>query len=71
MKNNQEASCSRNEVNKNDRGRKETMQVKVGDDDTQDINKMADDFINNFRKQLRLQREESLRRYREMISRGA
>ncbi|KAK3443507.1 hypothetical protein EUGRSUZ_B03622 [Eucalyptus grandis] len=35
-----------------------------------DINELADAFIRNFRNQLRIQREESLKRFQEMISRG-
>lgn len=35
-----------------------------------DINKMAEDFINKFRNQLKIQREDSLNRLREMIARG-
>ncbi|KAJ0021574.1 hypothetical protein Pint_31364 [Pistacia integerrima] len=35
-----------------------------------DINSQADAFIKNFRKQLRIQREESFKRYQEMIARG-
>lgn len=69
MNNHREVSCSRDEVIKNDGERKGTRQFIVGDIE-QDIDKMADDFINNFRKQLRLQREESLKRYSEMINRG-
>ncbi|KAL7203000.1 hypothetical protein ACSBR1_034447 [Camellia fascicularis] len=35
-----------------------------------DINQLAEDFIKNFRKQLKIQREDSLKRFREMIARG-
>lgn len=35
-----------------------------------DIDKMAEDFINKFRNQLKIQREDSLKRFREMIARG-
>ncbi|KAI3414731.1 uncharacterized protein J3R85_015904 [Psidium guajava] len=35
-----------------------------------DINELADAFIRNFRNQLRIQREESFKRFQEMISRG-
>lgn len=37
----------------------------------EDVNEMADDFINNFRKQLKFEREESIKRFHEMIDRGA
>ncbi|KAJ4840571.1 hypothetical protein Tsubulata_006114 [Turnera subulata] len=35
-----------------------------------DINDMADNFIKKFRNQLRIEREESFKRFQEMISRG-
>ncbi|OAY28936.1 hypothetical protein MANES_15G106000v8 [Manihot esculenta] len=35
-----------------------------------DINQMADAFINNFRNQLKLEREESFKRFQQIISRG-
>ncbi|KAF3444420.1 hypothetical protein FNV43_RR14112 [Rhamnella rubrinervis] len=52
--------------------RKQTVsrQRIVHDDDRDDINKLADAFIKNFRNQLKLQREESLKRFHEMIARG-
>ena len=37
----------------------------------EDINKMADAFITNFRKQLKIERQESLQRFQDMINRGA
>nr|GLL31733.1 hypothetical protein A4A49_20364 [Ipomoea trifida]GMD19310.1 hypothetical protein A4A49_20364 [Ipomoea batatas] len=37
----------------------------------EDVNKLADDFINSFRRQLRFEREESIkRRFQEMVNRG-
>ena len=36
-----------------------------------DINDQAEAFIKNFRNQLKVQREESLKRFHEMIARGA
>lgn len=36
----------------------------------EDVNKSADDFIKNFRKQLKFEREESLKRFQEMLNRG-
>ncbi|CAI9761349.1 unnamed protein product [Fraxinus pennsylvanica] len=36
----------------------------------EDVNKMADEFINNFRKQLKFEREESLKRYHQMPAKG-
>lgn len=35
-----------------------------------DINALADAFIKNFRNQLRIQRQESFKRFHEMIARG-
>nr|GEX81399.1 hypothetical protein CTI12_AA086460 [Tanacetum cinerariifolium] len=35
-----------------------------------DIDKRADDFIKNFKNQLKIQRAESLKRFHEMINRG-
>ncbi|OMO80976.1 hypothetical protein CCACVL1_12679 [Corchorus capsularis] len=40
------------------------------EDDMGDINEMADAFIKNFRNQLKIQREESFKRFQEMINRG-
>ncbi|KAL7594572.1 hypothetical protein Lser_V15G29276 [Lactuca serriola] len=39
-------------------------------EDRSDIDKRADDFIKNFRNQLKIQRVESLKRFHEMINRG-
>ncbi|KAK7369085.1 hypothetical protein VNO80_11119 [Phaseolus coccineus] len=43
----------------------------VMENEKEDINKMADAFINNFRKQLKIERANSLRRFHDMINRGA
>lgn len=43
----------------------------VIENEKEDINKMADSFINNFRKQLKIERENSLKRFQDMINRGA
>ncbi|KAK3205003.1 hypothetical protein Dsin_019049 [Dipteronia sinensis] len=40
------------------------------DEDKGDINERADAFIKNFHNQQRIQREESFKRYQEIISRG-
>ncbi|KAJ7980556.1 DUF761 domain protein [Quillaja saponaria] len=42
----------------------------TGEDDREDINQMADAFIKNFRNQLKMQREESLKRFHDMINQG-
>ena len=39
-------------------------------EDEGDINELADAFIKNFRNQLKIQREESFKRFQEMIGRG-
>ncbi|KAJ0084597.1 hypothetical protein Patl1_29950 [Pistacia atlantica] len=44
-----------------------TSQVIVEDHEKEDINAQADAFIKNFRNQLRIQRDESFKRYQEMI----
>jgi len=41
------------------------------ENEKEDVNKMADAFINNFRKQLKIERENSFRRFQDMINRGA
>jgi len=43
----------------------------VMENEKEDVNKMADAFINNFRKQLKIERENSFRRFQDMINRGA
>ncbi|KAK2999742.1 hypothetical protein RJ639_024672 [Escallonia herrerae] len=40
------------------------------EDEGVDINKRADSFIKKFRNQLKIQREESFKRFHEMIGRG-
>ncbi|KAL9370267.1 hypothetical protein Peur_041466 [Populus x canadensis] len=42
----------------------------VMEDGREDINEKADAFIKNFRHQLKIQRQDSLKRFQEMISRG-
>lgn len=43
----------------------------AGDGDDEGVDAKADDFINRFKKQLQLQRLESIMRYKEMIGRGS
>lgn len=52
--------------------RKQTVSTQriVHGDDRDDINELADAFIKNFRNQLKIQREQSLKRFYEMIGRG-
>ncbi|TXG73086.1 hypothetical protein EZV62_001665 [Acer yangbiense] len=56
---------------KSDTKRKERMVRRLPVEDGKgDINELADAFIKNFRNQLRIQREESFKRFQEMIARG-
>ncbi|EEF27703.1 conserved hypothetical protein [Ricinus communis] len=43
----------------------------IAEDKRGDINLLADVFIKNFHNQLKIQREDSIKRYKEMIARGA
>ncbi|EEF30318.1 conserved hypothetical protein [Ricinus communis] len=52
---------------KKTRMRRRKLMMTMEDDD---INERADAFIKNFHNQLRIQREESFKRFQEMISRG-
>ncbi|GLT66567.1 hypothetical protein SLA2020_389310 [Shorea laevis] len=57
---------------KNDDARKEermSRQLIVGDE-REDINDLADAFIKNFHNQLKIQHEESFKRFQDMIPRG-
>ena len=36
----------------------------------EDVDKLADDFISKFKNQLKIEREDSLKRFKEMIARG-
>jgi hypothetical protein len=52
-------------------GRKQMVNRQLrGVEDDGDINELADAFIKNFRNQLKIQREESLKRFQEMVARG-
>lgn len=56
---------------KSDTRRNEWMTRRLPVEDGKgDINELADAFIKNFHNQLRIQREESLKRFQEMIARG-
>ncbi|XP_009603160.1 uncharacterized protein LOC107832648 [Nicotiana tabacum] len=45
--------------------------VKTSDGDINEVDAKADDFINKFKQQLKLQRLDSILRYKEMIGRGS
>ncbi|KAF9688617.1 hypothetical protein SADUNF_Sadunf01G0006900 [Salix dunnii] len=51
-------------------GRRMRRWLVVEDGPREDINEKADAFIKNFRLQLRIQRQDSLKRFQEMNSRG-
>lgn len=53
-----------------DRRRPATARERKEDED-EAVDRRADDFINRFREQLKLQRLDSILRYKEMINRGA
>lgn len=50
--------------------RKEVISRRQIVQDEEDVNDLAEAFIKNFRSQLKMQREESLKRFHEMIGRG-
>ncbi|BFG33421.1 hypothetical protein CerSpe_196950 [Prunus speciosa] len=51
--------------------KKQTVNRRMNAADEQgDINEMADAFIKKFRNQLKIQREESFKRFQEMIAHG-
>lgn len=75
MDNSKEASTSgsvnRRMHNENENVRKQAVsRQRIVQDDRDDINQLADAFIKNFRNQLKIQREESLKRFQEMLARG-
>jgi hypothetical protein len=52
-------------------GRKHMVNRQLrGVEDDGDINELADAFIKNFRNQLKIQREESFKRFQELVARG-
>ncbi|KAK4608169.1 hypothetical protein RGQ29_001820 [Quercus rubra] len=53
-----------------DKARKQKVGGRIIIEDEGDINELADAFIKNFRNQLKIQREESFKRFQEMIGRG-
>lgn len=50
--------------------RKQIVHRQRAVEDDRDINELADAFIKNFRNQLKIQREESFKRFQEMVARG-
>ena len=55
----------------NDRKKPLMSRQIVYENEKDDINKMADAFINNCRKQLKIERENSFKHFQDMINRGA
>ncbi|KAM1114804.1 hypothetical protein FF1_005488 [Malus domestica] len=47
-----------------------SRRMNAADDQEVDVNEMADAFIKKFRNQLKIQREESFKRFQDMIARG-
>ena len=47
-----------------------SRRMNAADDQEGDVNEMADAFIKKFRNQLKIQREESFKRFQEMLDRG-
>lgn len=56
--------------NEKDKTRKQMVGRRIIVEDERDINDLADAFIKNFRSQLKIQREESFKRFQETIARG-
>ncbi|XP_009801616.1 uncharacterized protein LOC107793370 [Nicotiana tabacum] len=52
------------------RERKQGMKKSFGRDDEATVDRKADDFISKFREQLKMQRIDSIQRYKEMLNRG-
>lgn len=53
-----------------DDGKKRTVAARAAEEQVEDINELADAFIKKFRNQLKIQRDESFKRFQEMIARG-
>ncbi|KAM1753000.1 hypothetical protein ACFX1T_005478 [Malus domestica] len=47
-----------------------SRRMNAADGQEGDVNEMADAFIKKFRNQLKIQREESFKRFQDMIARG-
>ncbi|KAI4373708.1 hypothetical protein MLD38_011801 [Melastoma candidum] len=73
-KQNNESLASQNEKTgdsaKEVRKRERAIRRRFEFEDREDVNRQADAFISNFRNQLRIQREDSIKQFHEMIARG-
>ena len=69
MEHNREVLTRGSHETKDKRTTKTTRRLIVGEE-RGDINELADAFIKNFRNQLKIQRDESFKRYQEMLARG-
>lgn len=58
------------EADQVDRRRPATTREKASFGEDEAVNEKADDFINKFRQQLKLQRLDSIIRYKEMLNKG-
>ncbi|PON42962.1 hypothetical protein TorRG33x02_334710 [Trema orientale] len=64
------AGCQRMNNKVRESPRKEVTSRRQSVRDEEDVNDLAEAFIKNFRNQLKIQREESMKRFHEMIGRG-
>lgn len=53
-----------------DDAKRRTVVARAAEEQVEDINELADAFIKKFRNQLQIQRDESFKRFQEMIARG-
>lgn len=70
---NSSSSCGSRMRNEKENEAKRSRRMErrtVMENGREDINDLAEAFIKNFRKQLKMQRDESFKRYQEMIARG-
>lgn len=68
---NNQIEVSNKKIYVKDNARNQTSSIRIiVEDGRADIDERADAFIKNFRKQLKIQREESFKRFQEMIARG-
>ncbi|PON65194.1 hypothetical protein PanWU01x14_119000 [Parasponia andersonii] len=64
------AGCQRMNKKVRESPRKEVVSRWQSVRDEEDVDDLAEAFIKNFRNQLKIQREESMKRFHEMIGRG-
>ena len=72
-KENHDSKAGKRMINKESFGvesRRRGRSLVMEDDEGGDINERAEAFIKNFHNHLKIQRDESFKRYKEMIARG-